>query len=134
MRRLTAGFILSLFTLGLELCVAAPAAPPAPDPAPAAAAAPNAAPAPGPNAALDGLTSAQVHINLSYKKETLAKVFAGIELVSGLDVEVNVPPGALVSIQTGEVTLKEALEQLARDYRLTYEVVGKNKLIVNAKK
>jgi hypothetical protein len=86
-------------------------------------------------AALDRLAAATSQVGFKIDRADVAKLLEVIQKGTGLEIEIQSKSlqDRYVSFDTGKVTLKEALVQLAKSGGLTYEVVGPNKLIVRDK-
>ena len=90
-------------------------------------------PTPDEYEALDHLTATSLPVVLRFSEVTLAQVLDGMGRASGVDIDFEGLPEMRVSLDTGQVSLKEALIRLAREHKLVYEVVGTDKLVVRMK-
>ena len=84
-------------------------------------------------AALDRLEAGSNPVILTYNEGLLALVFDSLQKGTGIEIDASSVPKRWVTIDTGKVTVREALVQLAKAADLAYEVVGPNKLVVRAK-
>jgi len=84
-------------------------------------------------AALDRLTAAGNPVQLRFHETSLARVLEAMGRATGVDMDLAALPETRVSVDTGQVTLKAALVQLARENNLVYEVIGTDKLVVRLK-
>ena len=81
-------------------------------------------------AELDRLTGATVMNEMNSDRVSLAIVFQSLGKAAGFKVELKSVPEYGFPIHTGKISVKEALIRLAPDHRLTYEVIGTDKLVV----
>jgi type II secretory pathway component GspD/PulD (secretin) len=81
---------------------------------------------------LDLLAAAQNRVLVKFRDTSLTKVFQSLAVASDTTITVLLKQDKLVSVNTGEVSLKEALTRLAESYDLVYEVKSPRELIVRS--